>query len=293
MDMKRKIWHISVQGNGGQSVFLTNGDILHAIDLLGVLSVYYGIKVWAYDFMSNHYHLIIECDNPQYFMQAFRQSYTRYFNTVHNSFGSVGRYGYSAGLLNSPEKLVAKLIYVLRNSVRHKLQSHPYVDPYNSAKYYFSEDQRIKWPTLKPAGPNSKLSHSHKMIPEHFLIDKNGHIFTRSFLQYRKVEACFQSYAKFMSMISNPTDKELAEEEDRQLDGKRNYVKNTCVKITDLQLSEMIINNIKPNTIASLSHTEIVSIARYFRNNYPVSVRQLSRVFGIPESTLRWRMRCS
>ena len=34
---------------------------------------------------------------------------------------------------------IEKLIYVIRNSVRHKLQSHPYVDPYNSVKYYFDQ----------------------------------------------------------------------------------------------------------------------------------------------------------
>lgn len=289
--MKRKIWHISVQGNGRQSMFLTNGDILHAINLLGVFSAYYDVDVLAYAFMSNHFHLIIQCEDPQYFMKAFRLSYTKYHNSVHNVTGSVGSRSFRVGLLNTREKLIEKLIYVIRNSVRHKLQSHPYVDPYNSVKYYFAEDQCVRWQDYKPAGQNSRLIHSHKMIPQHFLINKNGHILPRSFLNFRKVEACFQSYAQFMRLISNPTEKELAEEDTRQHEGKRNYIRNTCVTITDLQLSEKIINDIKPRSIASLSDSEVVAMARYCKNKYPVSLRQLSRIFAVPESTLRLRMR--
>lgn len=302
--MKRKIWHISVQGNGRQSMFLTNGDILHAINLLGVLSTYYDVDVLAYAFMSNHFHLIIQCEDPQYFMKAFRLSYTKYHNSVHNVIGSVGSRSFKAGLLNTRKKLVEKLIYVIRNTVRHRLQSHPYADPYNSAKFYFAEEQRIKWYGYKPAGQNTRLMHSHKMIPEYFLVDKNENILPLSFIKFRKVEACFQSYAQFMSLISNPTEKELAEEEARlsggkarqhegkarQHEGQRNYMKNTCVAMTDLQLSEKIINDIKPRSIASLSDAEVVAMARYYRNKYPVSLRQLSRIFALPESTLRLRM---
>ena len=289
--MQGKIWHVSVQGNGGQSMFLTNSDILHATNLLGVLSDHFKVEVWAYDFMSNHFHFIVQCDEPQYFMQAYRLSYTRYYNSVHNTSGSVGRRGYRAGLLNNPEKIVEKLIYVIRNSVRHKLHSHPYADPYNSARYYFAEEQCVKWQYCKPAGSNLYLSHSHRTIPEYFLIDKKGQIFPRSFLKYRKVEKCFKSYAQFMSMISNPTEKELAEEKDRKLHDKRKYVKNVSANVSDLQLSEMIISYIKPRSIASLSDSEIVSIAKYCLQKYPVSLRQLSRIFGIPESTLRWRLK--
>ncbi len=112
--MQGKLWHVCVQGNGGQSMFLNKSDVLHFIDLLGVYSFDYGIKIWAYDVLSNHFHLILECENPQRFIQALRISYSKYYQIVHSTIGSVGRNGYSAGLLNSKEKLVEKIIYVMR-----------------------------------------------------------------------------------------------------------------------------------------------------------------------------------
>jgi len=44
------------------------------------------------------------------------------------------------------------------------------------------------------------------------------------------------------------------------------------------------------NRVCLCFQVEIVNIAILCKKKYPVSVRQLSRVFGIPESTLRWRM---
>lgn len=130
-------YHISVQGNKGQSMFWTNKEILHAIDLLGVYSHLHKVDVLAYQFLSNHYHLIVACDKPTDFMHGFRISYSQYFNNKYNTSGSVGKHHYSCGVISNRTKLEDRLIYVLRNSVKHGIEEHPYCDPYNSAQYYF------------------------------------------------------------------------------------------------------------------------------------------------------------
>jgi len=287
--MKGKLWHVCVQGNGGQSMFLDKSDVLHFIDLLGVYSYYYGVKIWAYDILSNHFHLILECENPQWFIHALRISYSKYYQTVHNTIGSVGRNGYSAGLLNSKEKLLEKIIYVIRNSVKHQVYPHSFVDPYNSGKYYFLSNHEDSMVTLKPVGPGRKLAHSEKIIPEHYLIDANGNIYPPSFLDISSIEKVFGTYSNFMRLITYPSKKESDKQEKKQ-DILKSEDIPSFVKVTDLQLSELILKQIRPKQFSSLSQAEIVSIAVFFKKKYPVSVRQLSRVFGIPESTLRWRM---
>ena len=287
--MKGKLWHVCVQGNGGQSMFLDKSDVLHFIDLLGVYSFYYGVKIWAYDILSNHFHLILECENPQRFIHALRISYSRYYLTVHNTIGSVGRNGYSAGLLNSKEKTIEKIIYVLRNSVKHQVYPHSFVDPYNSAKYYFLTNHEDSMMTLKPVGPKCKLSHSEKIIPEHYLLDAHGNIYPRSFLKISSIENVFGTYDNFMRLITYPLQKE-SDKQQKNKDILNNGDEPNFAKVTDLQLSELILKQIRPKQFSSLSDIEIVSIAILCKKKYPVSVRQLSRVFGIPESTLRLRM---
>lgn len=284
--MQGKLWHVCVQGNGGQSMFLDKSDVLHFIDLLGVYSFEYGVKVWAYDILSNHFHLILECENLHKFIHALRISYSKYYQTVHNTIGSIGRKGYNAGLLNSNKKLIEKIIYVIRNSVKHKVYPHSFADPYNSAKYYFFLNHEDSMLTLKPVRPGSKLSHSDKTIPEHYLLDTNGNIYPRSFLAISSIEKVFGTYDNFMKMITYPTQKE-SDEQQKSKDILNSREEPNFVKVTDLQLSELILKQIRPKQFSSLSEVEIVSIAVRCKKKYPVSVRQLSRVFGIPESTLR------
>ncbi|HPS25635.1 MAG TPA: hypothetical protein PLB28_08645 [Bacteroidales bacterium] len=287
--MRGKLWHVSVQGNGAQSLFLDESDVLHFIDILGVYSYYYGCQVWAYNILSNHFHLILEGDNLQRFIQVVRISYSKYYQSVHCTIGSVGRRGYSVGLLNNREKLLEKVIYVLRNSVKHKVYPHSYVDPYNSAKYYFLANRADPIQNLYPAGPGRRLPYSKKQIPEHYLIEENGHIYPRSFLKFTSIEKVFVSFNNFMKLITYPQPKE-SEDHQRKNDILGLGDDLHFVQMTDLQLSAKILEKIRPRQLSSLSDTDIVSLAILCKRMYPVSVRQLSRVFGYPESTLRWRM---
>lgn len=277
-------FHISVQGNGGQSLFLRNRDILHAIDLLGVFSKLHNVGVLAYQFLSNHLHLILECLCPINFVWGFRISYSKYYNSVYNSFGAIGRSRYSQGKIYDEEKLEEKLIYVIRNSTKHKVYEHPLADRFNSAQYYFMEEQSKNIAgNLKPAGTKCELNHSCQYIPEDYLIDSDGHIYPRSFLQYKSVEKLFKSYGEFMQKISTPTPKEIEDNSKiKQIPG--------IVKVNDMVLSEMILDKIKPKTLISLSDSEKMLLSVHFKKEYPISVRQLSRVFSIPESTLRRRI---
>jgi len=274
-------YHISVQGNKGQSMFWTNKEILHAIDLLGVYSHLHKVDVLAYQFLSNHYHLIVACDKPTDFMRGFRISYSKYFNYKYNTSGSVGKHQYSCGVISNRTKLEDRLIYVLRNSVKHGIEEHPYCDPYNSAQYYFFKERNMYEPEkLRIAGKKYTLNNSNYYIPEHFLLDPGGHIYPRSFLNYKAVENVFKSYSNYLQKISTPTENEVIANNGKPPTPKK-------IKINDLLLSEKIVGLIKPRTILSLDIDEVVSLCRKFISNHSVSVRQLSRVFGIPETSLR------
>ena len=96
-------YHISVQGNGQFNIFQNNNEVLHAIDLLAVYSHKYEVDVLAYQFLSNHYHLILKCQSPAAFMHAYRISFTRYVNYKNCSIGSIGRIHYSRGIINTQQ----------------------------------------------------------------------------------------------------------------------------------------------------------------------------------------------
>ena len=274
-------YHISVQGNGRQILFWDRQDILHAIDLLAVCSHNCQVDVLAYQFLSNHYHFILECDAPSAFMQSFRISYSKYFNNRHRSSGAVGKFRYSCGKITDCLRLENRLVYVLRNSAKHGVIEHPLMDPYNSSQYYFFNECKVTEPfNLKIAGPNNNLKNSGHLIPEHFRLDVKDHIYPRSFLKYHAVEQVFKSYSAFMRQLTNPTAEEIA-------DNQGVTPNRRATTVTDLLLSEKILNSIKPRHISSLTVAEILQLCLKLLEKQTIPVRQLSRVFGIPETTLR------
>ncbi|HHV40737.1 MAG TPA: hypothetical protein GXX61_05095 [Bacteroidales bacterium] len=278
-------YHISVQGNRRQSIFMNDRDKRHAMDLLAVFSHAYCVKVLAYQFLSNHYHLIVECEDPGAFMQGFRISYTRYFHKVHGTSGSVGRVHFSRGYIKTLTWLEDRLIYVLRNSTKHQVEEHPYADKYNSSRYYFYEARKVKEPEdLQPAGKMCSLMHSKHFIPESYLLDADGHVYPRSFLDYKAVEQVFRTYSSFLHKISTPTEKEIA-------DNKGVLPVPRKASMSDLDISECIMKQIHPTPIHYLDRPQVVGLCKQFLCAYPVSVRQLARVFGLPESSLRCYLR--
>lgn len=279
--------HICVRGNAHQSMFLEPEDIYHAINLLAVFAVLYRVKVLAYNFLSNHYHLIIYSGNPAPFMQAYRISYSHYFNKKYKSIGCVGNKGYVCSIIKSSEQLIEKLIYVLRNSSRHGTALHPYSDPYNSTSYYYYNERGIEdLYQYHPVGKGRYLPFSHKEIPGHFLIDSRGNIHPRCFLNYEDVENILGPYSEAILKISSPTEKELTENSGRKLTSST--IQSTC---SDLYISQLIMANIVPLTIQQLTDKEKVQIALKVRLKYPVSIRQLSRILGLPETSLRRKMK--
>lgn len=277
-------YHISVQGNGKYNIFQNTSEVLHAIDLLAVCSHQYDVDVLAYQFLSNHYHLILKCKSPAAFMQAYRISFTRYSNYKNCSVGAIGRTRYSRGVITHRNKLEDRLIYVLRNSVKHKVVEHSYIDPHNSTKYYFQEERGVTGSSnLTQAGEKRYLNNSKYYIPSSYLLDENGHIYPRSFLKYREVEKIFKNYPNFIHKISYPTAQEIE-------DNNGIVPIPFTMKYNDLQISEKVLNYIHPRPLNSLSLDEVLHICTKLRSKNMASIKQMSRIFSIPETSLRRKM---
>lgn len=278
-------FHICVRGNAYQSMFLENHDIYHAIDLLGIFALEYNVVVIAYDFLSNHFHLIVKAKDPTPFMHAFRISYSRYFNFKYKSIGCVGNRSFVCVIITSNEQLVKKLIYVLRNSTRHGSEEHPYSDPFNSAKYYFQKERGVDFSKgYYPVEKGYILSYTSKIVPADFMINKFGHIYPPCFLDVSEAELWLGSYREAMEKLSTPTEQEELE----------NDSKNSCrYPYKDITISEIILKMIAPKTIQQLTDNEKLQIAFKIKRKYKVAVRQLSRILGIPESSLRRMLKWS
>src|SRR5688500_11726718 len=84
-------YHVILQGNNRQDIFLSNQDRRSFLSLLRGYKDRYRLKVYAYCIMANCVHLLIETAEPNLskVMQGFNTAYTKYFNQKHNTIGHV------------------------------------------------------------------------------------------------------------------------------------------------------------------------------------------------------------
>ena len=121
------LYHVIARGNQRQATFLHDVDYDAYLHRLALYRARYGVSLHAYCLMPNHVHLLARTGTSPLakFMQGLQQSYTQWFNRVHEKVGHVFQGRYRAIVCDSDEYLVTLVRYIHLNPVRAGLASRP------------------------------------------------------------------------------------------------------------------------------------------------------------------------
>jgi putative transposase len=120
-------WHHVVnRGVSRQTIFFDDRDRLEFERLLGLAHERFGIVVHSYCWMTNHYHLLIECPNGGLSdsMHLVGSSYVRHVNDRIGRDGPLFRSRYFAKPVTSDDYLLRLVRYIHRNPVAIVGQDH-------------------------------------------------------------------------------------------------------------------------------------------------------------------------
>ncbi|MDP8991305.1 MAG: transposase [Acidobacteriota bacterium] len=112
--------HITQRGNGRHSIFDSDGDRRVFLALLGRYAAAYGMSIWGYCLMSNHFHLIVVPERAESAAKALGSllaSYARYLNVQRESCGHLWQARYYSVPME-PVYCWTALAYVEHNPVR-------------------------------------------------------------------------------------------------------------------------------------------------------------------------------
>ena len=114
------LYHITARGNAQQDVFLNNEDRQGFLNLLQKANERHHWYCHAYCLMSNHYHLLIETQQPTLSkgMKYINGVYTQQFNKRHNRVGHVFQGRFKGILVESESYLLELARYIVLNPVR-------------------------------------------------------------------------------------------------------------------------------------------------------------------------------
>jgi putative transposase len=127
--------HITQRGNGRAKVFDCDQDRAVFLDLLAGYSVQYGLLIWGYCLMSNHFHLIGVPANEgtaAKVLGRLEADYARFLNVRRRTSGHLWQARYHSVAMEPPHSWRA-LAYVERNPVRASMASTAVEYPWSSA----------------------------------------------------------------------------------------------------------------------------------------------------------------
>jgi putative transposase len=76
-------YHVMNRGHNRETVFQQDGDYAYFLDLLDRRRQRFGVRLYHYCLMGNHFHLLLDCQNPvdlSRCMAGLLRAYVHYFN---------------------------------------------------------------------------------------------------------------------------------------------------------------------------------------------------------------------
>jgi putative transposase len=138
--------HVTQRGNRRQTVFFSDADYLHYIDLMAEYIALSETEVWAYCLMPNHVHLVMVPKHEDGLRAALGEAHRRYTRRINFRNGWRGHLWQERfhSFVMDERYLLATVRYVELNPVKAKLCREPCDWPWSSARAHLEgKDGRL------------------------------------------------------------------------------------------------------------------------------------------------------
>lgn len=206
--MKKKLYHLCV--SAPEIMFRVPEDYIQGINRACLSAYRNNTELLAYAFMSNHFHIIAETNNPDVFIGSMRNGYTKWFNNKYARKGPLGYNGFHSVELTNLNHILDGTTYVLKNGVHHNVVTYPSGYPYCSAKYYFMKELgiHVEYTPLTTWKEQRKHVPWTTKLPPGYTLDKSGLFIQEYILQCDMVEHYYGSVGKFTFYMNKSSSNE-------------------------------------------------------------------------------------
>ncbi len=279
----KRTYHICLS-SANEVIFRSNEDYYRAFNCYALALYKTGSMSLADAFMSNHFHVVVQTDNPSKFIQSFRGSYSQYFNRKYHRNDKQQYYRDDKQEFHRSTRLgerkcfcieikglyhhLAAISYVVRNPVHHGLVATPFGYEHSSANVIFKRDLGKDFPG-NPLPHKSHYKHISKNVksPAHFQMSENGVYFRESVTDLQKVEYMYMSPRAFDYYMNRRTSEEWLKEQEKDGSGiqpitleliEEGFIKNSDIKSYEMELK--ILNRMKSNEYGKGNYSKISDI---------------------------------
>lgn len=165
-------------------------------------------------FMATHTHQLVQTEDPNGFMYAFRQPYSMYFNHKYQRKGRLAEEHHFTLETVGHHHTIAAASYVLRQALHHGVSPIPYTYPHCSANAIFRKEMgKFSEEKLLPEKSYYRFIGKRAKYPSSYKMTRNG-VFTReSVLDIPQMEAKFGTPRVFNFYMTRKSSEEWEAEQ--------------------------------------------------------------------------------
>ncbi len=270
---KTRIYHICNLSD--KVIFRDEEDYLVAICRLAACAYDVRTEVWAYSFMSTHFHLIVRSSDVGAFIRLFKINVSRWHNHKYNAGIRI-----NVGMRTLEDEGAVRIAtnYVLKNPIHHGLVDVAFMYPYSSAHVYFKEQiyrseyysgensyKLMQSPSELGATLERKLFGAHK-LPGSIKVQEGRVVLPETFVKVGTVCALYKTVRNFLYNMTKPLEEELRMfGEDIESVNSRESRVSLFGKMTDIQVCGIIDKYIAPKSYTEITPEQVIAVSGMLR----------------------------
>lgn len=284
---QEELYHACTNGLSQDLMFCDTKDFVQGMNDIPVCALSTGIKIYAFCLMNNHVHFVLkgQYDDCLKFMRLYKQMRSRRLRARHGTWYTLRGAEISVILLDSAEYQLNAIAYVLRNPVAAGMAVMPGEYKWSSASLYFGDKafclpgcRKMSELTVKE---KFRILKSRISFPDNYIVDSDGMIFPGSYTEYESVARMFGSPKQLLFYETKNQD--LTSELETGIVAKTKYRDEELL----CSLDWLCENKFRGKKYYDLRIEDRYHAAKELRRRYGCSVKQISRVTGLPADILK------
>ena len=238
------IYHVMVRGINQQDIFHDKDDFERYLETLKKVSFQSGVSILGYCLMTNHVHLLVrEGDKDlSVFMKGLGVSYAYWYNWKYERTGHVFQDRFKSECVESDAYLLTVIRYIHQNPVKAAIVRNPEEYRWSSCAVYY-----------KYNGQTMDCLDTKLILSILFEQEKEAIIRFKEYMEEYNEDRC------------------LDDSENRRVGDTEAY-----------QIVKEIMKGRPVTVLQTMDQEERSKILNRLRNEYGLSIRQLSRITGLP-----------
>ena len=289
--------HIYLRGNHKLDMFHDKVDKINVWNRVWLSAATCGVRILSLVILDSHLHknaLLQHEKQDSDYMHHFRLSITQYYNRRYGVTGMLGTRHFGRGFLHSLDDLKDCICYHIRNILHHGISRNFMDYPFCTARFVFGlsgidPSECYTGETLPPNLARAYLPVREK-LPKGWLMTREGMIVPPpEVFRADVVEALFGSREEYLEALSRRTSREAADRDTPE--SWTDASDSRSVQTLDEQITEFINENSRV-PVPAMTLTQKMAAIYAVKEEFPaVSLRTLERIFGIPRSSIRYRLK--